>query len=29
MVLILAIHHAQEQYILALRATDEVVAALY
>ena len=28
-VLILAIHHAQEQYILALRATDEVVAALY
>ena len=28
-VLILAIHHAQDQYILALRATDEVVAALY
>jgi len=27
--LILAIHHAQDQIILALRATDEVVAALY
>ena len=28
-VLILAIHHAQDQIILALRATDEVVGALY
>ena len=28
-ILILAIHHAQDQIILALRATDEVVAALY
>ena len=27
-ILILAIHHAQDQIILALRATDEVVTAL-